>query len=478
LAESKGMIFASSSKSMSHSTRFWPINLPHKSWITPFLLLCLWLNTTLYANPNCPLFFEKQLTGREKAFYELVQEKISSILKPQLDSGYTLTYFHKLGVCSYTESIKYHIRYQWTNPNNPNEDDVILVEAVVHDKNHVFSPQDVRDPTKQDEYSYYKARNTCPSYVIRDFSMRKLQPPTHRWTNEDYKIPQEDSGWVVLYYPGDFALVRNTQQHLYWKLVNKKGEEIQKDLLIKHVHHSHFGLCLYLDSFAFFYHPATGSVISDTFEKIGSHGLHEQSSYAIVKKNNKYSLINTHLKPVLPFEYDNMLDRLDFRINYVIATNSKGSRLIDLKNPLQEHPYVEDIQLVRTVLYPLFLITEKGKYGLMDSTSSFIIKPQYDRIANITFNNLYAVYKKHKLAIFDLKKQQFTTRFQIDSLDIKQFPHNYPHHIKAMRKGKSGLIDENGHWVLKPKYDSITYNKNNDSFTLKRKRKDIEWKPQ
>jgi len=464
---------------MTQLKSFWYFILPHKTWITLLLLMSLWSYPSLYANPKCPLYFEKELTGREKAFYEIVQEKISSTLKSQLDSGYALTYFHKLGLCTYIENVKFDIRCRWTDPKNPNEDHFLLIQAVVYEKNYEHSPHLHSYLSKQDEYNHYKAQNTSHRYEIRDFSTKKIQTPSSQCTNEDYKIPQEDSGWVVHYYPDDIAFVKNIQQHQqYWKLVNKNGEEIQKDLLIKHFHQSHFGLCLYLDSFAFFYHPATGRVISDTFEKIGSHGLHEQSSYAIVKKNNKYSLLDTHLKPVLPFEYDNMMSRLDFRINYVIATNSKGSRLIDLKNPLQEHRYVEDIQVVRTVLYPLFMITSKGKYGLMDSTSSIIIKPQYDRISNTSFHHLYSVHKKNKIAIFDLKKQQFTTRFYIDSLDIKHYPQLYPQHIKAMRKGKYGLIDGNGLWVLKPKYDSISYNKNNNSFTLKRKRKEVEWKPQ
>lgn len=448
-----------------------------KNLFSILLLLSICSFQNLFSSSNCKLYFVHELNIDEKAAYNILQKKILQ----SVDTNYKIDFFKKLNMCSYKENVRFKVRCFLKDKKNI-KDLFLEISAVLNKKNNEYSSLLEKIKVKDSVYLFnfdiwgdlYGKDSSI--FYISEFNKINTFFQIHELTNEDYKLPHEDSGWIVNYYPNGFAMVRNFKigNKNNWKIIDKNGNFINPEFEIIQYNFSHFGLCLYFDSFAFFFNPNEKKRISDTFQKISSFSLKEGSNYIIVKKSKKYSLIDKSLNPIIPFDFDIIESRLDCSINFLIATNQNGSRLLDLKNPLKETKYFDEIMFERRTYEPIFLFKNKGKYGIMDSNYFELIKPQYDKISSKFLpNNLYTICNKNKCAIYNINTGKITTKFEIDSIFNKGYPFDL---ILIKRSGKYGLLDNNGKVVLKIKYKKIEFNKEKRGYIITRYKKEKYWK--
>ena len=152
------------------------------------------------------------------------------------------------------------------------------------------------------------------------------------------------------------------------------------------------------------------------------NGFYEGSTVA--QKNNKWGLINEQIVELLPFEFDEMIERSSRRVVRLISPHKKLEPNITNPNKIKRIFLVKkgskwgSIDIERNELIPFefdeigdfregrAFAKKNGKYGLLDAEGNTIIPFEYNKIE--LFNeyslNRYIVQKSNKWGYIDLEE--------------------------------------------------------------------------
>jgi hypothetical protein len=111
-----------------------------------------------------------------------------------------------------------------------------------------------------------------------------------------------------------------------------------------------------------------------------------------IKRGSKWGLIDGSGKTVLPLAYDYVY--ADQERNYFFTRKGRKTGLYHPQNQVRIEPKYDLIFAPDSKTGYFFQIVEKGKYGLLDSTGSLLIKPEYDEIK--FFGKDYYTFRKDK----------------------------------------------------------------------------------
>ncbi len=160
-----------------------------------------------------------------------------------------------------------------------------------------------------------------------------------------------------------------------------------------------------------------------------------KNGYAFVKRNGKWGAINETGALVIPAKYE--------QINYLLNNN---------------HVY--------------FVITEKGKKGLLAASGSPILGSEYDLITSAS-NNILKVKKDGKYQVLDMAgvelskaKYDFMSNAE-ETPDVPAWP------TIVGKKGKFGMIAQNMTEIVEPSYQNISYLGDNLFLSLMKGKKGI-----
>lgn len=189
-------------------------------------------------------------------------------------------------------------------------------------------------------------------------------------------------------------------------------------------------------------------VIFPTFEK--AHDFSE--GLAVVSDiSNKYGYIDMKGNMIIPYQFDKATDFQDG-----IASVRLGDKwgLIDKKGKIILNPQFDYLKIIDDN----FIICKiSDQIGFCDKTGKIIINPQFD---DINYKNQFD--KKQLFAIKQDKKWGYVNK----SGEIKIKPQfekagMFQDDIApVVFNGKVGLINEKGEYIVNPRYDSLTLNKN------------------
>lgn len=182
---------------------------------------------------------------------------------------------------------------------------------------------------------------------------------------------------------------------------------------------------------------------------------------AIVKKNNKFGVVNDKGNLVIPFEYDK-INSAFFKSNRLIAEKNKKYGLIDYQNniiaPFQ-YDVIYNAVYNKGELYDIRMdlpkeqqtYRNKWKYGLMDNDGNIVIPMEYHYINGYS-EGLYAVRKDNLYGFID-NQNKVVIPFEYE--DAKQFSES----LAAVKKNdKWGFINKAGKVIIPFKYDFVLGN--------------------
>ena len=90
-----------------------------------------------------------------------------------------------------------------------------------------------------------------------------------------------------------------------------------------------------------------------------------------------------------------------------------------------------------------------GKYGIIDTTGNWIVKPQFDKAHGLTKNGLVTVKINGCWGLFDINGH-FVIKPQFE--EMKELKNGL---LAVKKDGKWGLINSKGKIVAKPQFDEI-----------------------
>ena len=121
-----------------------------------------------------------------------------------------------------------------------------------------------------------------------------------------------------------------------------------------------------------------------------------------------------------------------------------------------------------TIKEKYFIVSEDGKYGIVDENGETVIKPQYESIqlpnpAEPVFICLYEYNSEtteYKSKILNEKGEQILTNYEnVMAIEVKDTTQKYSYRtsvLKYKENGKYGLLDLHGKKITDAKYNSIT----------------------
>jgi hypothetical protein len=201
-------------------------------------------------------------------------------------------------------------------------------------------------------------------------------------------------------------------------------------------------------------------IIEPKYEEIKGF-LGKDSSAIIVKLNGKYGFIDKTGKTIVEPQYDE-IDHLPCRDIAIVTQTGKYS-VIDqtgkqLSEPSSFRPsmdmylgYENDNEYEKSIaaIYDLCAVRKKNKYGYIDSTGKFVIKPKFDYADDFYSDDYAKVIYKKKLGWINKKNN---TCFYDPNFEGVVISNNI---IFVKQGGKWGIVDENGKFTVEPKFNWV-----------------------
>lgn len=190
--------------------------------------------------------------------------------------------------------------------------------------------------------------------------------------------------------------------------------------------------------------------------------LGKDSSAIIVKLNGKYGFIDKTGKTIVEPQYDE-IDHFPYEGIAIVTQNGKYS-VIDqtgkqLSEPSSFVPFMgiylnKDIDLDKinkntAAMYGLCAVRKKDKYGYIDSTGKFVIKPKFDYADDFYSDDYAKVIYKNELGWINKKNN---TCFYDPNFEGVVISNNI---ICVKQGGKWGIVDETGKFTVEPKFNWV-----------------------
>lgn len=180
----------------------------------------------------------------------------------------------------------------------------------------------------------------------------------------------------------------------------------------------------------------------------------KNKSVIIAKKDDKYGIINSKNKIIIPFEYNSL--GLFFEDKFIVNKNGK-SQIRNFKNEIILDTSYEIISKPDT--NGNYLIRKNSKYGVINNLGKIIIQTEYKKI--FSNKNTYQYYYvksslTRKIGLYDKKGNiQIPIEYQfIEKIEV------YSKRLLAKKENKYGVIDFNNNIIIPIEYDKIKPFKN------------------
>lgn len=202
-------------------------------------------------------------------------------------------------------------------------------------------------------------------------------------------------------------------------------------------------------------------VIEPKYEEIKGFWGRDSSSI-IVKLNGKYGFIDKIGKTIVEPQYDEV-DEYSL-CNIAIVSQNGKYWIVDksgtkLTKPLSGIPLIDsfcdledtenEIEKNIAARYGLAVMTKKNKYGYIDSTGSFVIKPQFDYASDFFDNDFAEVLYKGKHGWLNKKTYECVYGPKYEGIIINK------NIIFVKENNKWGIADEKGNFIVEPKFDWV-----------------------
>ncbi len=211
-----------------------------------------------------------------------------------------------------------------------------------------------------------------------------------------------------------------------------------------------------------FINPNGEFVIEPKYDGIKGF-LGRDSSAIIVKLNGKYGFIDKIGKTIVEPQYDEV-DHFPEPGIAIVSQNDKYW-VIDksgtlLTKPLSGIPLIDsfldysshgdgDVNVWRASHYGLVAVRKKNKFGYIDSTGNVVIKPKFDYASDFYDNDFAEIQYKGQYGW--INKKTYECHY-IPKCKGVLISHNI---IFVMENDKWGIVDENGNFIVEPKFDWV-----------------------
>ncbi|TND02576.1 MAG: hypothetical protein FD123_4038 [Bacteroidetes bacterium] len=166
-------------------------------------------------------------------------------------------------------------------------------------------------------------------------------------------------------------------------------------------------------------------------------------------KTRAFGCIDTSGTIIIPGAYDSILC-----VSGDIAPARIGKKwgVLGLKNETL-HPFEFD-GIIQLEADSLFRMTSGGKQRLMDKHGKWLISTACDSIGEVSRAGIVPARQNGSWKLFDCNKKQML-RLELDTLEAFRTKQHYTWYrfAVARMKGKYGLLDDSGNWVVQPAYD-------------------------
>ena len=204
-------------------------------------------------------------------------------------------------------------------------------------------------------------------------------------------------------------------------------------------------------------------IIEPKYEEIKGF-LGKDSSAIIVKLNGKYGFIDKTGKTIVEPQYD----EVDHYLWSDIARVTQNNKYIvidktgkQLSKPSEFPPYMDvysdddddiDIDKINkqsAAIHGLCAVRKKDKFGYIDSTGKFVVKPIFDSASHFLSNDYAEIIYKGKHGWFNKKTHTYFYDPKFEGIVIS---HNI---IFVKQGGKWGIVDETGKFTVEPKFNWV-----------------------
>ncbi|MBQ2097052.1 MAG: WG repeat-containing protein, partial [Bacteroidales bacterium] len=110
---------------------------------------------------------------------------------------------------------------------------------------------------------------------------------------------------------------------------------------------------------------------------------------------------------------------------------------------------IDKINKQSAAIHGLCAVRKKDKFGYIDSTGKFVVKPIFDSASHFLSNDYAEIIYKGKHGWFNKKNN---TCFYDPNFEGVVISHNI---IFAKQGGKWGIVDENGKFTVEPKFNWV-----------------------
>jgi hypothetical protein len=226
------------------------------------------------------------------------------------------------------------------------------------------------------------------------------------------------------------------------------------------------------------YLDTLGKWVIDGSKNKYEHAVDFSNNRAMVRKNNKWGLIDENGKVILPFQYDDMnfIQNSDKKLYYVNQyqqkfgyVNKKAEFVVPVKyDKIRE--FREDRLALKKGSYwgfadeegneiipckfrsvndfkeDLAAVSEKGKWGYIDKSGNYVIAATFSKAANFSEGFAWVQLNNGKMVFIDKSGKVAIDLGINNATDFKNGLAS-----AFIREKGWGVIDSAGNWVIKPK---------------------------
>lgn len=168
--------------------------------------------------------------------------------------------------------------------------------------------------------------------------------------------------------------------------------------------------------------------------------------------DGKYGLINFKGKKILEEEYEKIYPLSGIEKSIVVEQNgNKGLVNSSLEELVIDLKYSNIEALTKNYSDGYIVSNSEGKKGIVTSSGKVIFDCKYDKIENLTGNDMYIVSKENKNILINKKEEEI---LNIEDKIIKSINNN---NLVYEQSGKYGVIDTKNENIFNPEFEYIKF---------------------